>query len=87
MPKYGVYEVIVYVLGIPYRGLANIGVHPTIDKLSEPSIEIHILDFKNDIYGKTIYVEFLSRIRDEIEFNSIEELEKQIALDIKLIKN
>ena len=86
LPKFGVYEVVCYILGIPYRGVANIGVHPTLDKLDKPSIEIHLLNFDKDVYGKTIYVEFLSKIRDEKEFENEEELAKQIELDIKSIK-
>ena len=87
MPSFGVYKVITYILGIPYLGLANVGVHPTIDKLKSPTIEIHLLNYEKESYGKTIYVEFLKKIRDEIKFNSVNELQNQIKKDIQSIKD
>jgi len=86
IPKYGVYKVIVYVLGVPYLGVANVGVHPTINKLNSPLIEVHITNFNKDIYKKEIYVEFVSFVREEKKFKSIDELKKQIATDIKRVK-
>lgn len=87
VPKYGVYKVIVYILGIPYLGIANVGVHPTINKLSTPLIETHILNYSGDLYGKEIYIEFIDFIREEKKFASIEELRKQINKDIEFAKS
>lgn len=84
--SFGVYKVVTYILGIPYVGLANIGVHPTLDKLEKPSIEIHLLNFDRELYGKTIYVEFLNKLRDEKKFNSVEELKAQIEKDISIVE-
>lgn len=82
LPTNGVYKTLIYIFGIPYLSLTNIGYHPTIDKLNEVSIETHILDFNMDIYGANIYLEFISFIRDEKKFNNIEELKEQLKNDI-----
>jgi riboflavin kinase/FMN adenylyltransferase len=60
LPKGGVYEVMAYVMGIPHHGLANVGTNPTIGLLQEPIVEVYLEDFNQNIYDKTIYVDFLS---------------------------
>lgn len=66
-------------------GVVNIGYRPTVDpRLDAPlSIEVHILDFEGDLYGRTLTVEFLERLRGEQKFGSLEELKAAIANDIK----
>jgi len=87
VPKYGVYKVIVYVLGVPHLGIANVGVHPTINKLNEPLLEVHIPNYSNNLYGKEIYIEFMDFIRDEKKFKNENLLRTQINKDIaKVIK-
>lgn len=66
-----------------YRGVLNWGIKPTVNKIPEPIVEIHILDFKRDLYGENIKIELLKKLRDEKKFNSIEELKIQIAKDIE----
>ena len=85
LPKNGVYKTKVYLNDLVYDSITNVGIHPTIDKLNEVSIETHILNFNKDIYGKFVRIRFMDFIRDEKKFNSIEELKKQIQLDIKRI--
>jgi len=81
-PKSGVYAVTVDCLGKTFQGVANIGYSPTFsDNLF--TVEVHILDFHNDIYGKHIRVNFVKRIRDEIKFSGISELSEQIRKDIE----
>lgn len=80
-PKPGVYAVTVESMGITHQGVANIGFSPTFDD-HEFTVEVHILDFDNDIYGQDIRVNFIQRIRDEIKFSSIEELSDQITNDV-----
>ena len=53
----------------------------------KPLLEAHILDFSGDLYGKNIEVELISKIRDGKKFESKDELKKQIAEDIKIIRN
>jgi riboflavin kinase/FMN adenylyltransferase len=62
--------------------VANIGTRPTFSE-KELSIELHILDFTGDVYGIELQVELLSLLRNEREFANVEDLKKQIALDIK----
>lgn len=81
LPKNGVYHVQVIVEDTIYNGVCNIGKHPSIAKLDEESLEIHILDFQKDIYGMEISVKFLRFLREEQQFLSIENLKKQIKLD------
>jgi riboflavin kinase/FMN adenylyltransferase len=80
-PKVGVYAVIVKYDGNRYPGVANIGYSPTFDDYIF-TVEAHIFDFKEDIYGKKIMVDFVQRLRDEIKFSGIDELVKQINQDI-----
>ncbi|OPZ35340.1 MAG: Riboflavin biosynthesis protein RibF [Tenericutes bacterium ADurb.BinA155] len=87
LPKGGVYEVMAYVLGIPRHGLANVGTNPTIGLLQEPIVEVYLEDFNQDIYDKTIYVDFLTYERPEIKFDSLEELQTQLQKDKDWLKS
>jgi len=81
-PKTGVYAVTVECMNNKYKGVANIGYRPTFaDKIF--SVEVHILDFKKNIYGQQIRVNFIERIRDEIRFSNIDDLSDQIRKDIR----
>ncbi len=82
IPKFGVYKVIAYLDGVPHLAVANVGVHPSIEKINEPIIEVHIPNFDEEIYGKNLSVEFLDFLRPEIKFNSLDELIKQITKDV-----
>jgi len=80
-PKTGVYAVTVECSDGHYKGLANIGYSPTFDDHIF-TIEVHLLDFNNDLYGQDIRVNFIKRIRDEKKFSNIDELARQIKKDI-----
>lgn len=82
IPSDGVYAVEVKLDDISYPGMLSIGSNPTVN--SDPSarsIEVHILDFDKNIYGKGISVTFRKRLRDEIKFENTEQLAAQMALD------
>ncbi|MBF0411482.1 MAG: bifunctional riboflavin kinase/FAD synthetase [Desulfamplus sp.] len=81
-PKMGVYAVTVETVKGNFKGVANIGYSPTFDDHLF-TIEVHILDFKDDIYGSRIRVNMIKRLRDEKKFASIEELSAQIRSDIE----
>jgi riboflavin kinase/FMN adenylyltransferase len=81
-PKNGVYAVTVDCMEKKYQGVANIGYSPTFDD-GLFSVEVHILDFNENIYGKKIRVNFAQRIRDEIKFSDITELSDAIRKDIE----
>lgn len=80
IPARGVYVVEAEVLGKRYRGMTDIGTRPTVGGTS-PTIETHILDFDEDIYGLPLTITFLRRLRDEIHFPSLEALKDQLVLD------
>ena len=80
-PKQGIYAVTVEHAGELLKGVANIGYSPTFDDHLF-TIEVHILDFKKNIYGDPIRVNFIERLRDEIKFDGIEALSAQIKKDI-----
>ena len=74
IPKDGVYAVDVFVDDTKYLGLLSIGFRETVTNSREHRVEVNILNFDQDIYGKTIKLEFLGRLRDEEKFNSLDEL-------------
>ncbi len=83
VPLRGVFAVQVRGLGDqPVPGVANLGHRPTIaGGLAVPLLEVHLLDFAGDLYGRYVQVEFLHRIREERRFASLEALKAQIVRD------
>ena len=82
VPLNGVYAVQLY--GIdeePVNGVANIGVRPTISGSDKALLEVHLFDFKRDIYGEHVQVYFLKKLREEQKFASLEQLIEQIHID------
>lgn len=69
-----------------YLGVASIGVRPTIKHCTQNVLEVHIFNFSGDLYGEILEVTFLSKLRDEIKFSSIDALKKQIMSDISYAK-
>jgi riboflavin kinase/FMN adenylyltransferase len=66
-----------------YHGMANVGTRPTIGDRVKAILEVHLLDYSGNLYGKTIDVVFRYRIRDEMKFESLEELKRTIHADIE----
>src|SRR5580765_3231943 len=87
IPRFGVYATAALVDGKWRRSITNIGVRPTFEKDSEPSIETYIFDFDDDLYGDVLRVRFLHRIRDERKFSGIDELKAQIERDTQHARN
>jgi riboflavin kinase/FMN adenylyltransferase len=81
VPGNGVYAVWVDVLGRRCKGVCNIGTRPTVGLGGARTIETHILDFDEDIYGLDLRIEFFARLRDERRFDSLDLLKAQLALD------
>ena len=81
LPMSGVYAVLANVNGVEYKALANIGTNPTVGN-DYLSLEVHLLDFQGDLYDKQLTISFLSFLRKERKFNSLAELQSQIAEDI-----
>jgi riboflavin kinase/FMN adenylyltransferase len=83
LPAGGVYAVTVgRDAGESLAGVANIGTRPTFDGDGGVTLEAHILDFEEDLYGLTLRVRFVAKLRDEQKFESVDELVAQIARDV-----
>ncbi len=89
LPMGGVYAVRVAILGDAkeraeraYNGVANLGTNPTFTDAGALSLEVHLLDFDGDLYGKTLRVEFVRRLRGEKRFSGADALIAQIRADI-----
>jgi len=85
LPPNGVYQTITTVNDQIYKSITNIGLRPTVENVTTPAIETHLLDYKKneELYNKFIKVEFTRFVRPEIKFASVDELIKQITEDIK----
>jgi len=81
IPSDGVYAVIVDRKGNWYKGMLNIGIRPTIEDNSHKTIEVHLFDVSDDLYMETLKVRFISRLRDEMKFDGLGQLQAQLALD------
>jgi len=81
-PKTGIYAVTVETRRGVHLGVANIGYSPTFDD-RQFTVEVHILDFNEAIYGEKIRVNFVKRLRGEIKFAGIEALKQQIGKDVE----
>ncbi|MDD3436613.1 MAG: bifunctional riboflavin kinase/FAD synthetase [Candidatus Gastranaerophilales bacterium] len=78
----GVYKATVDYKGKNYTAIANYGTRPTLFHDKKPVLEVHLLDFDENIYNETIKVNFIKKIREEKKFHSVEELKTQIKEDI-----
>lgn len=76
----GIFVVTVHGLGEPRPGVASVGTRPTVSGV-EPLLEVHLLDFAGDLYGRELRVEFLQRLRAEERFASVEAMRRQIVRD------
>lgn len=85
VPKFGVYKVNIKIDEKEYLGLLNVGSNPTVSKDKDIKFEAHVLNFSENVYDKLVQVEFVSFIREERTFVSIEELKKQIVKDVEFI--
>jgi riboflavin kinase / FMN adenylyltransferase len=80
-PVWGILAV--WVRGIaarPLPGVASLGTRPTVNGI-EPLLEVHVFDFSGDLYGRAIEVEFVAKLRDEVKFDSLDELVVQMKMD------
>lgn len=85
VPAHGIYAVGAALDGEPHPllGVASIGVRPTFDN-GPRSVEVYLLDFDRDIYGRTLHIEFVARLREERKFESVDALIEQMGRDVAL---
>jgi riboflavin kinase/FMN adenylyltransferase len=81
VPPHGVYATSAILDGIVMPAVTNIGTRPTVDASGRTSIETHIFDLDRDLYGATLRLAFVQRLRDERAFDSLDLLKSQIAAD------
>ena len=90
LPVSGIFAVRVYGIdvagGQPVVGAASVGVRPTVKENGKPLLEVFLLDFKGDLYGKRIVVEFVKRIRAEEKFESVEAMTVQMHQDVNAVR-
>ncbi|MCM3709896.1 bifunctional riboflavin kinase/FAD synthetase [Sporosarcina luteola] len=89
LPANGVYAVLFSIDGQSYKGVCNVGVKPTFHDPTKvkTSVEVHVLDFNSDLYGKEAAVDWIARIRPEKRFGSVDELIEQIGKDKETAKH
>ncbi len=86
LPLNGIYSAWAVVDGKRYASAVSTGVNPTFGDLTQASLEAHLIDFEGNLYGKTLSVEFVSRLRGETKFATVDELKTQIAVDVQQAK-
>lgn len=82
----GVYASAVEIDGVRYRAMSNVGVRPSVDGRKR-LLETYVFDFDGDLYGRTLRVELLDKIRDERKFASVDELRERLVLDADHIRS
>lgn len=87
IPAKGIYACWAYLGGQRYQAAVNIGTNPTFTPEKQTlNVEVHLLDFDQEIYGEDIQLEFVARLRDELRFDAVEPLLEQIARDIEMTR-
>ena len=86
LPKIGVYMGYVKLLNSTYKAIIAVSTHPTIQELNKPVIEVHLLYYKGDLYGREIEVEFVDYMRDIFKFENIDDLRAQLEKDREIAK-
>jgi riboflavin kinase/FMN adenylyltransferase len=81
----GVYATRVYIDGEPHRSVTNIGRRPTFGA-NERNVEIHVMDYRGDLYGQELKLDIVDLLRGEKKFESVEDLKRQITEDIEKAK-
>jgi riboflavin kinase / FMN adenylyltransferase len=83
VPPAGVYATMVGIDGVVWPSITNIGMRPTFGDADRPVIEAHIFDFNRDLYGRTLRLSFVQRLRDERAFPDVDALRAQIDADCR----
>ena len=87
IPARGIYACWAYIGGQQYQAAINIGTNPTFTPDKQmPNVEAYLLDFNRDVYGEDLRLDFVARLRDELKFDSVDGLVKQIWDDVELTR-
>jgi riboflavin kinase/FMN adenylyltransferase len=85
LPAHGVYAGTAYVAGQRWPAAINVGPNPTFGEMAA-KVEVHLIGFTGALYGQTVEVDFLDRLRDTHTFRGIEELKMQISRDVEAVR-
>ena len=82
---HGVYAAVAHAEdGVWWPAAVNVGTRPTFtDGRAKPSVEVHLIGFEGDLYGQSLTVRFLERLRDELKFESVDALVQQLRRDVE----
>lgn len=84
---WGIFVAYVYIDGVRYQAVASVGKNPTVTNEDNYKLEAHLLDIDMNLYGKIATIEFIHFLRGELKFANLDELFKQIDLDLKNTRN
>lgn len=85
-PLSGIFCVEIHGLEKTYQGVVSLGIRPTLNPPSPPTLEVYIFDFDEIIYGHTLSIDFFHKLRDEAKFSNLTSLVTQIAIDVEQTK-
>jgi len=83
LPPHGVYATTTRIAGVAHASVTNIGTRPTVDSSGRTVVETHIFNLDRDLYGATLRLGFVQRLRDERVFESLDQLTAQIGADCR----
>jgi riboflavin kinase/FMN adenylyltransferase len=83
IPGIGIYAVQIDIEGKLYGGMMSIGKRPTVEDTEQITIEVHVFDWSEDLYGQRIRIYMIAKMRNEEKYNGLEELKQQLILDEK----
>ena len=87
LPRFGVYFSTALIEGVSYPSITNIGMKPTVANTNKPIVESHLLDISADLYGKKAEIIFHDKLRDEMKFKDLDELQSRMKTDVLMGKN
>lgn len=87
IPAIGIYAVKVEIEGQLFHGMMSIGRRPTIEDTEKISLEVHIFEMNKNLYGQSLIIYMIERMRDEVKYNNVEELKQQLQFDEQQAKS
>lgn len=83
IPGIGIYAVQIDIQGVIYGGMMSIGKRPTVEDTEQITIEVHVFDWSEDLYGQSLRIYMVAKMRNEEKYNGLEELKHQLISDEK----
>jgi riboflavin kinase / FMN adenylyltransferase len=84
---FGTFAATVEGLDRPYHAVAHVGVRPSVEADGPPLLEVHLLDFEGDLYGRDVIVTLAYKVADEVHLESLEALARKIADDVAAVRS